>query len=258
MNASILLWKKHMKKALIHPEEIVGMLIQPVLWVILFGVGMRSLMGTTSPASENDYMTFIIPGIVAMTAVSVAIAGGSTWLNERLIGIIKEYLVAPIPRLSILMGNATSVITKVLIQSFIIGIVGVIMGARLSNNPLGWIGGLLLITNYGIGFSGFALAVASSTESSEGYHMMIFLLQLPLLFLSNSLYPLTTMPTWMRIGAYLNPTTYIVSGLRQITLGPVSTIHLVNIPIWLCFTVSGIFAIYGMNIALKAFKKAIQ
>ncbi len=258
MNASILLWKKHMKKAVIHPEEIVGMLIQPVLWVILFGVGMRSLMGTTSPASENDYMTFIIPGIVAMTAVSVAIAGGSTWLNERLIGIIKEYLVAPIPRLSILMGNATSVITKVLIQSFIIGIVGVIMGARLSNNPLGWIGGLLLITNYGIGFSGFALAVASSTESSEGYHMMIFLLQLPLLFLSNSLYPLTTMPTWMRIGAYLNPTTYIVSGLRQITLGPVSTINLVNIPIWLCFTVSGIFAIYGMNIALKAFKKAIQ
>lgn len=87
------------------------------------------------------------------------------------------------------MGNKTSIVTKVLIQSIIILIVGLLMGAKLSNYPLGWLGGLLLIVGYGIGFSGFALAVASSTDSSEGYHMMIFLLQLPLLFLSNSLYP---------------------------------------------------------------------
>ena len=194
MNATFLLWQKQMKKALVHPEEIVGMLIQPILWVILFGVGMRSLMGTTTPGSGNDYMTFVVPGIVALTAVSAAIAGGSTWLNERLIGIIKEYLAAPIPRLSILMGNATSIVTKVLIQSIVILIVGLLMGAKLSDHPLGLICGLLLIAGYGIGFSGFALAVASSTDSSEGYHMMIFLLQLPLLFLSNSLYPMQTLP----------------------------------------------------------------
>ena len=195
MNATFLLWQKQMKKALVHPEEIVGMLIQPILWVILFGVGMRSLMETTNPDSGNDYMTFVLPGIVALTAVSGAIAGGSTWLSERLIGIVKEYLAAPIPRLSILMGNATSIVTKVFIQSIVIMIVGLLFGAMLSANPLGWFGGLLLIAGYGIGFSGFALAVASSTDSSEGYHMMIFLLQLPLLFLSNSLYPLATLPT---------------------------------------------------------------
>jgi ABC-2 type transport system permease protein len=259
MNATILLWQKQMKKALVHPEEIVGMLIQPVLWVILFGVGMRSFMGTTTPDSGNDYMTFVVPGIVALTAVSAAIAGGSTWLSERLIGIVKEYLAAPIPRLSILMGNASGIVTKVLIQSIIILIVGVLMGAKLNNNPFGWIGGLLLIAGYGIGFSGLALAVASSTDSSEGYHMMIFLLQLPLLFLSNSLYPLDTLPAWMRIGTYFNPTTYVVSGLRQITLGPTPTIETsLNMPLWLCFLVAMGFAALGMNMALKAFTKAIQ
>ena len=259
MNATLLLWQKQMKKALVHPEEIVGMLIQPILWVILFGVGMRSLMGTTTPGSGNDYMTFIVPGIVALTAVSAAIAGGSTWLNERLIGIVKEYLAAPIPRLSILMGNATSIVTKVLIQAIIILVVGLLMGAKLSQNPLGWLGGLLLIAGYGIGFSGFALAVASATDSSEGYHMMIFLLQLPLLFLSNSLYPLATLPAWMRIGAYANPTTYVVTGLRKITLGPAPTMGATeSIPLWLCFVVVAGFAIFGMNIALKAFTKAIK
>ena len=258
MNATFLLWQKQMKKAVVHPEEIVGMLIQPILWVILFGVGMGSLMGTTNPNSRIDYMTFVIPGIVALTAVGGAIGGGSTWLSERLIGIVKEYLAAPIPRLSILMGNATSIVTKVLIQSIIIMIVGLVMGAKLSANPLGWLGGLLLIAGYGIGFSGFALAVASSTDSSEGYHMMIFLLQLPLLFLSNSLYPLETLPTWMRIGAYLNPTTYVVTGLRQITLGPAPTMGTVaSIPIWICFVVTLIFAALGMYMALKAFIKAI-
>ena len=259
MNATILLWQKQMKKALVHPEEIVGMLIQPILWVILFGVGMRSLMGTTTPNGGNDYMTFVVPGIVALTAVSAAIAGGSTWLNERLIGIVKEYLAAPIPRLSILMGNATSIVTKVLIQSIVILMVGLLMGAKLSDNPLGWVGGLLLIAGYGIGFSGFALAVASSTDSSEGYHMMIFLLQLPLLFLSNSLYPLDSLPTWMQIGAYANPTTYVVTGLRQITLGPALTMGSVaNISLWICFAVSAGFAAFGMFMALKAFKKTIK
>jgi ABC-2 type transport system permease protein len=259
MNATILLWQKQIKKALLHPEEILGMLIQPILWVILFGVGMRSLMGTTTPGIGNDYMTFMVPGIVAMTAVSAAIAGGSTWLNERLLGIIKEYLVAPIPRLSILMGNATSIVTKVLIQSIVILIVGLLMGARMSDYPLGWIGGLLLIAGYGIGFSGFALAVASSTDSSEGYHMMIFLLQLPLLFLSNSLYPMATLPAWMRIGAYVNPTTYVVTGLRRITLGTAPTMGPVaDIPLWLCFMVSGAFAAFGMFIALNSFKKRLS
>ena len=259
MNATILLWQKQMKKALVHPEEIVGMLIQPVLWVILFGVGMRSLMGTTTPDSGNDYMTFVVPGIVALTAVSSAIAGGSTWLNERLIGIVKEYLAAPIPRLSILMGNAISIVTKVLVQSIVILIVGLLMGAKLSDNLLGWLGGLLLIAGFGIGFSGFALAVASSTNSSEGYHMMIFLLQLPLLFLSNSLYPMETLPTWMKVGAYANPTTYVVTGLRQITLSLTPSIGSVaQIPLWLCFVVSAGFAAFGMYMALRAFKKTIK
>jgi len=259
MNATFLLWQKQMKKALVHPEEIVGMLIQPILWVILFGVGMRSLMGTTNPESGNDYMTFVVPGIVALTAVSGAIAGGSTWLSERIRGIVKEYLAAPIPRLSILMGNATSIVTKVLVQSFVILIVGVLMGARLSPNPFGWLGGLVLIAGYGIGFSGIALAVASATDSSEGYHMMIFLLQLPLLFLSNSLYPLETLPAWMRVGAFANPTTYVVTGLRQITLGPAPTMGAVaNIPLWICFAVTAGFAALGMYWALKAFQKAIK
>lgn len=258
MSASIILWQKQMKKSLVHSEEIVGMLIQPILWVVLFGVGMRSLLGAVTPGSGEGYMTFVLPGIIALTAVGAAIGGGSTWLSERLMGIVKEYLVAPIPRLSILLGHAYTITAKVLIQSIIILIVGVLVGARLSSNPLGWLGGLLLIAGYGIGFSGIALAVASKTDSSEGYHMMIFMLQLPLLFLSNSLYPLQTLPTWMQVASLLNPTTYVVTGLRTITLATADIGVVDSIPLWLCFLVTILFATLGMALALRAFRSAIK
>ena len=141
----------------------------------------------------------------------------------------------------------------------IILIVGVLLGAKLSSNPLGWLGGFILIAGYALGFAGIALAFASKTDSSEAYHMMIFMLNLPLLFLSNALYPLQTLPTWMQIGAYLNPTTYVVSGLRQTTMAAVADASGVEtIPLWLCFLVVAVFATLGMGLALNAFKSAIK
>ena len=162
------------------------------------------------------------------------------------------------------MGNATSIVTKVLIQSIVILIVGLIMGARMSDHPLGWVGGVLLIACYGIGFSGFALTVASSTDSSEGYHMMIFLLQLPLLFLSNSLYPMSTLPTWMQIGAYANPN-YICghlgcakslwAWLRQ--LGPVADISLVAL--FYCFRdICGIRNVHCFDLVQEAIIQSLE
>lgn len=257
MTAAITLWQKQLKKSLVHGEEVFGMLLQPILWVVLFGVGMRSLMGMGGSGMGEGYMTFVLPGIVALTAVSAAITGGSTWLNERLLGVVKEYLVAPIPRLSILMGHALYIVTQVALQSLIILLVGLLMGARLHSNPLGWLAGFYFIAAYGLGFSGIALAVASKTDSSGGYHMLIFLLQLPLLFWSNSLYPLDLLPGWMRVGALFNPTTYAVSGLRQLTMAPV-TMGGEPLSLWLSAGVLLAFAVLGMALALRAFKSAVS
>jgi ABC-2 type transport system permease protein len=126
-----------MRKFLANPMEMFGLLIQPVLWVVLFGVGMKSMLGAGMPGGTGDnYVTFMLPGIVALSALGGAIGGGSVWLTERLRGIVKEYLAAPIPRFSILMGNATSTCTKSLFQAIIILVVGVLIGAKLGPNPL--------------------------------------------------------------------------------------------------------------------------
>jgi ABC-2 type transport system permease protein len=259
MSAALTLWNKHMRKSMTNPEEAIGMLIQPVLWVVLFGIGMGSLLGTTEPGAEDAYITFMLPGIITLTALGGAIGGGTEWLNERLRGIVKEYLAAPIPRLSILFGNAFSSMTKSLLQALVIMIVGVIIGAKLSNNPLGWLGGLLLVAGYGLGFSGIAIAVASKTESPGGYHMLIFMLNLPLLFLSNALYPLQTMPSWMELAARINPTTYVVTGMRIMTFGTSDALGTADtIPLWLCFLVVAIFLSFGMALGYRAFTSSLK
>ncbi|MEE9529203.1 MAG: ABC transporter permease, partial [Dehalococcoidia bacterium] len=120
MTAVQTLWRKHMIKLAVHKEEGIGILFQPILWIVLFGTGMKSIMSDAIPGGGDLYMTFIVPGVIALTAMTGAINGGLTLLFERLQGTIKEYLVAPIPRISILAGNAMSTLTKSLLQSLII------------------------------------------------------------------------------------------------------------------------------------------
>ena len=259
MSAAVTLWSKHMTKFIRNTEEAFGMLIQPILWVVLFGIGMGSLLGGSMPGGEDFYITFMLPGIVALTASGGAIAGGSTWLNERINGIVKEYLAAPVPRLSILLGNAMSIVTKALLQSLIIVIVGIIIGANINPYPLSWLGGLVLITGFALGFAGIALAFGSFTNNMGAYHAMIMLFNLPLLFLSNALYPLETMPTWMRIASMINPTTYVVTGMRYLMIeNAAAVVNLDGIPLWLCFVVITVFAFLGMLWGYRAFKRSLK
>jgi ABC-2 type transport system permease protein len=248
-----------MRKFLANPEEMIGLMIQPILWVVLFGMGMKGMVSGDMPGSEDSYVTFMLPGIVALSALGGAIGGGSVWLTERLRGIVKEYLVAPIPRLSILMGHALSTMTKSMFQAVIILTVGVAIGAKVNANPLVWLGGLVLVVGFGLGFSGLALSMASQTNNPGAYHAMIMVFNLPMLFLSNALYPLDTMPTWMEIGSLVNPTTYTIDGMRQMMFrDPVALAGGDPLPLWLCWAVVVAFAALGMWMAYLAFNKSVK
>ena len=217
---------------------------------------MKSVIGAAMPGEDNFYISFMVPGIIALTAMSGAINGGLVLLQERILGIVKEYFVATISHMSVLMANALSTVTKSLIQALIIIAVGALMGAQFSSNLLGWLGGVLLIGGFGLGFAGIGLAVASKTNSPGGYHMLIFMLTLPLLFVSNSLYPLASLPTWMRVIAQGNPMSYVVDGLRQ-TIFQSSTTGS-DFALWLCFLVVALFAVFGMLLAYFSFRKSMK
>jgi ABC-2 type transport system permease protein len=253
INSTVIIWNKHMRKFLMNIEELFGTMIQPVLWVTLFGLGMKGVVGLTGTTDPGNYIGFMLPGIVALSAMGGAIGGGMTWLDERVRGILKEYLVAPVPRVSILLGNAASTVSKALIQAILIFLVGAMIGASPAGGPLDWLLALALIVTYSLGFTGLALSVASQTNDLMAYHAMIMLLNLPVLFLSNALYPLSSLPAWMRIGAMANPTSYLVDGMRRLVL-PQSAQY-ADFPLWLCVAVVAAFALAGLALAARSINK---
>jgi ABC-2 type transport system permease protein len=254
MKTAWIIWKKYMRK--MGAEEAIGMLIQPVLWVLIFSQGMAGMtVGAGGGAGQGGgtYLSFMLPGIMALTALGGAIGGGFTWLSERSTGLVREYWVAPVPRLGILIGNSAANVTKSLIQTLAIAVVGLLAGAVFATSVAGVAGSLLLVTGFGLGFGGIALAAASSTDSEGGYHSMMMLLNLPLLFLSNALYSLDALPKWMQAAARINPTSYLVDGVRQMLMSTEG-----DFPLWLCFVVVFGFGAACLALSVGAFRKSQQ
>lgn len=247
---SWVIFTKHLYKFMRNSQELGGTLAAPLLLAATFGLGMDRLVTPTAIAGLN-YLSFITPGIIAFTALSGAINAGMTILEEKIKGMMKEYLVAPIPRASILLAATGSGLVKSLVQSLLIVIVAVLLGAHLQTSPLGVVLAGLVLAAFVVSGVGFANAMALRSKSIGGYHTILFLLNLPLLFLSSALYPLATMPGWMRGVALLNPTTYAVEGMRAALFGSGS------LNLWLCVVVLMVFAGLSTWFSVQTFKQTV-
>lgn len=212
------IFTKHMHKFLRNGQEVGGTLAAPILLAATFGLGMERVVATDAIAGLN-YLSFIAPGIIAFTALSGAINAGMPLLEEKIKGVMKEYMVAPIPRLSILLAATGSGLVKTVSQSLLIVLVTLLFGAQLQTSPTGVLGATLVLSAFVVTMVGFANAMALRSRSIGGYHTILFLLNLPLLFFSSALYPLEAMPIWMRGVAVVNPTTYAVEGMRYWLFG---------------------------------------
>jgi len=246
--ATLTIWMRHMRKFFRNREELGGLLIQPILWVGLFGIGMGRMVSTT-----ESYLSFMLPGILALTVLGGAAGGGMMFLDERLRGILREYQIAPIPRLGILLGHMLATLTKAFFQVAIVVIVGWVAGARWQGGIIGMFVALIALVCFGIGFAGLALAVAARSRSIMGYHGMIFLFNLPLLFASNALYPLTEVPTWMQWLALINPATWYIEASRSmdgVTQGTMPTMVSMGLLVG--------FATVGTWLALRRFQRLTQ
>lgn len=209
------LWLKQMHKFFSSSMEVGSTLFVPVLWMLLFGV----CMGTTANNLALGYISFITPGVMLLTGLTAAALGGSTLLQENLSGALKEYLVAPVPRLAILLGTLAGSLTKAIGQAVIIWLMSLLLGAALILNPLNILAGLSIVLLYSLGFAGIAVALACRAKRMEAFHSIIMIMNMPMLFLSNALYPLQNMPEIIRFLAYFNPTTYAVDALRYLFYG---------------------------------------
>ncbi len=198
------------------PTELLTRVVQPVLWLLVFGEVMAKVRGIDT--GNLTYMEFLTPGILAQSVLFIAIFYGISVIWERDLGIVHKFLASPTPRSALVLGKALSAGVRGLSQALIIYLLAILIGVGLDLNVLPVLGVLLLIVLGAGVFSTLSLVIACIVRTRERFMGIGQLLTMPLFFASNALYPISMMPSWLQAIAAVNPLTYLVDALRALML----------------------------------------
>ncbi len=194
-------------------------LIQPAVWIIVIGntfAGTQPLI--QSVGFEGDYIEFMAPGVVILTAIFTSIFGGVNTLWDRRYGFMNKALTSPISRSSIAIGKMLAISMIAALQaSLILGIafaIGVSFPNFIVIVPI-----MAIVILFSLGFSGISVMVAATAKSQETFWGVINFLGMPLFMISPALFPLELLPDWLATAAKLNPVTYTVLLVRGLMTG---------------------------------------
>jgi ABC-2 type transport system permease protein len=211
MSALYILWLRELLRFLRSPAQIIAALGQPVIYLLTMGFGMEDVF---RQAGRGSYLQFIVPGLLAMTVVFSATFSGFALLWDRQFGFLKETLVAPVPRVFIMLGRTCGVATVALLQAALVAVVCLIAGFR----PVSLVllpAGIAFLALIALVFAGFGTIVGSSLKDGQAFPIIINFLVMPLFLLSGALFPLDHLPSVLTVLTRLNPLSYGVDGLRS-------------------------------------------
>lgn len=210
------IWKRDMLRLSRQKGRILFSLFSPIFLLAFLGLGFRRV--DVLPEMSMDYLSFLTPGMMAMTLLFASNTTCFFLLWDRELGFLKEIMVTPISRLSIILGRTAVGITNALIQSLILLLAGLAMGMKLSG-PLGFVLSIPFIILIAATFIGMGLSLASFIKDTFSFNLALGFTLYPLLFFSGAFYPVDRFPPYIAPLAYLNPLTYGIDGLRYCLLG---------------------------------------
>src|SRR5882724_2808552 len=215
MSTVYILWLREMKRYVRSRAQIVASLGQPMLYLLALGFGLGPVF---QRSGQGSYLQFVAPGVVGMSILFMSIFSGIGLLWDRQFGFLKETLVAPVPRLHVMMGKALGGATVAVIQGSIVFVVCLIAGFRpvsISALPIAFLFMALIAAM----FTSLGTAIGSVVVDMQGFQLVMNFLVMPIFFLSGALFPLANLPKAMSIVTSLDPMAYGVDGLRGALIG---------------------------------------
>ncbi|MER7841149.1 ABC transporter permease [Streptomyces sp. NPDC096040] len=198
--------------------------IQPALWLLIFGQTFTRIKAI--PTGGIPYIDYLAPGIIAQSAMFIAIFYGIQIIWERDAGILNKLLVTPTPRSALITGKAFAAGVKSLIQAVVVIVIAAILGVSLTWNPLKLLGVGLAVVLASAFFSCLSMSIAGIVLSRDRLMGIGQAITMPLFFGSNALYPVAIMPGWLQVVSKINPLSYQVDALRGLLLGTPSHLGL--------------------------------
>jgi ABC-2 type transport system permease protein len=215
MSAIYILWLRELKRYTRSRVQIVASLGQPMLYLLVLGFGMGPVF---QRAGGGSYLQFVAPGVIGMTVLFSSIFSGLGLLWDRQFGFLKETLVAPVPRLQIMIGRTLGGATVAVIQGLLVTLVCVIAGFRPVNLVIFPVALVFMILIAAV-FAALGVAIGSSLQDMQGFQLIMNFLVMPIFFLSGALFPLSGLPKALTWATSADPLSYGIDGMRSVLLG---------------------------------------
>ena len=233
------LWLRQLKRYYRSRARMLGSLAQPILFLMALGFGLGPIY---QKAGAGNYIQFIAPGIIAMSIIFTAMFAGLEVIYDRQFGFLKETLVAPVPRWTIMLGRTLGGATVATAQGIVVFLISLLVGFRPDNFFLAPLA-LIFMALIAILFTAFGTAIASKMEDMQAFPIVINFLIMPLFFLSGAIFPLNNLPRAIEIITVLDPLSYGVDGIRGILTSQIHfTLHK---DLLVLFVIAGIILTIG-------------
>jgi ABC-2 type transport system permease protein len=215
MSVIYVLWLRQLKRYVRSRARIIGALGQPVLFLIGLGFGLGPVF---QKAGQGNYIQFLAPGVVAMTVLFTSVFSGIELIWDRQFGFLKETLVAPVSRLTIMSGRVLGGATVAVLQGLLVVAISMVAGFRIAS--FGALPeALLFMALMALLFTALGTALAALMSDFQGFQLIMNFLVMPTFFLSGALYPLRDLPWALDMLVKINPMSYAVDGLRGALTG---------------------------------------
>lgn len=210
-----IIFRRSMVLSLRQPLWVVIGLLQPILYLTLFGPLLQTIAATSG--FQGDAWQVFVPGLLVQLGIFGGLFVGFGIIAEWRSGVIDRQLVSPAARTAIITGRTLRDVVVITVQAIVLVSAAFFMGLRV---PLGaLLIGLVLVALLGAAFSFISNAIGIATKSEDALAPMVNTLALPILLLSGILLPMTLAPAWLQVVANFNPFKHIVEALRAVFLG---------------------------------------
>ncbi len=201
-------------KTLRRPVALTFSLFQPLMWMLFFGFLFHRYTVENMPPGL-EYLDFLVPGICAMTVLFGASQSGIELIRDIQSKFLTRVTATPAAKSMILGGKITADVSRLLIQSFIVLVLGLALGTKLNFSFLSLAQMIVNLTLFGIAFCSLSCLIALKAKSQENMATFVHIVNMPILFTSTALVPNKQMPEWLAHIAHYNPLSLVVDNIRS-------------------------------------------
>lgn len=210
-----ILWLRQVKHYWRSPARVIGSLGQPLLFLIALGYGLGAVF---QQAGQGNFIEFLAPGIMGMAILFTSIFSGIEIIWDKQFGFLKETLVAPVSRLTIMFGRTLGGATVATIQGIIVFFLALAIGFRPTHVWM-FFPALLFMLLIALLFTALGTAIASRLNDMQGFQLIMNFVVMPIFFLSGAIFPLNKVPTALAVVVKLNPLSYGIDAIRGLLVG---------------------------------------